>query len=162
MHPEAYAKMDQLLTRVTLPPGANVCDLGSLDVNGNYRPLIEGRGWNYLGVDIRPGPNVDEVIAPYRVADLAQARFDLIISGSTLEHVREPWIWMDDAADALLPGGKLIIITHHNHPYHEYPVDCFRFYPEGFRALFDCTGKLHRYDISMYNPHDIYAVAERE
>ena len=44
------------------PGGGSVLDVGSYDVNGTYRPLFPA-GWDYLGVDIEKGPNVDLVVA---------------------------------------------------------------------------------------------------
>ena len=71
MHPEALEAMTGMVDRFAQGRTAvrpyQVLDVGSLDVNGTYRPLIEGRGWSYCGLDIRRGPNVDVVAAdPYR------------------------------------------------------------------------------------------------
>ena len=37
----------------------HVCDIGSLDINGNNRYLFED--YKYIGVDIYPGRNVDVI-----------------------------------------------------------------------------------------------------
>ena len=43
-----------------LPPRRRVVEFGSADVNGNVRDLLSDEA-EYIGVDIRPGPNVDVV-----------------------------------------------------------------------------------------------------
>ena len=58
MHAEALEAMRELLGRGP-GRGAKALDVGSYDVNGTYRPLVEGRGWVYTGLDVSAGPNVD-------------------------------------------------------------------------------------------------------
>ncbi len=159
MHPEAYALMRDLLKPIHLPSAA-VLDVGSLDVNGTYRPLVEGRGWAYTGLDIQPGRNVDVVSEPYHFP-FEDERFDVVISGSTLEHVEHPWRWMPEAARVLKPDGWLVVITHWSFPLHEYPVDCFRFMPHGMKMLLDEARVLGDYHIQIANETDIYAVARK-
>ena len=38
-----------------------VLDVGSFDVNGNYREIFESIGLDYTGLDMEKGPNVDIV-----------------------------------------------------------------------------------------------------
>lgn len=157
MHDAAYTAMEQLLKRS--PSNTNcVLDVGSLDVNGTYRPMIEKRGWNYTGIDIRKGSNVDEVVHPY-CYPFGAGEFDVVISGSTMEHVEHPWLWLPEIARVLRPGGLLAIVTHWSFPLHEYPVDTFRYMPHGMKALFDWTGMLHQYDIRIINDTDIVGSA---
>ena len=49
MHAEAYEAMRQLLGRGP-GRGARVLDVGSYDVNGTYRPLVEGRGLSLIHI----------------------------------------------------------------------------------------------------------------
>lgn len=44
MHPEALAAVTKALEEWTDGP-ANLLDVGSFDVNGNYRGMVTGRGW---------------------------------------------------------------------------------------------------------------------
>lgn len=160
MHPEAYSEMARLLFRY-LGDAPNVLDVGSLDVNGTYRPLVEGRGWAYTGLDLVAGKNVDVVAAePYRYP-FVDSSFDIVISGSTAEHVAMPWLWIPELARLLRPGGMLAVITHHRFALHRYPQDYWRFMPDGLELLFNLAGGLGRYDIRMFNEHDIYGVAWR-
>jgi SAM-dependent methyltransferase len=143
-------------------PGLSVLDVGSLDVNGTYRPLIEPRGWDYTGLDIAPGPNVDIVAADPFDWPLVADSFDVVISGSTMEHVTAIWRWVPEMVRVLKPGGLLIIITHWQFVEHRYPVDCWRIMPDGMRYLFDETGQLEDYEIAIYSSTDIYGLARKK
>lgn len=157
MHDASLAEMSRILNR--WQGDASVLDVGSYDVNGTYRPIVERKGWQYTGMDVAAGPNVDIVSPdPYHFPIAADA-YDIVISGSTMEHVQAIWLWVPELARVLRPGGLLAIITHTSYPYHRYPVDCYRILPDGGRYLFDLTGCLERYDIRMYNETDISMVA---
>jgi SAM-dependent methyltransferase len=157
MHAEALAAMRELLPGELA--GRTVLDVGSFDVNGTYRPLIESMGGIYTGLDVAAGPNVDIVTPdPYRFP-LANASFDVVISGSTMEHVAAIWRWIPELVRVLRPGGVLCIVTHWSFPEHRYPVDCWRIMPDGMRFLFDETGCLSDYDIRIVSKWDIAARA---
>ncbi len=134
---------------------ARALDVGSFDVNGTYRPLVEGRGWEYVGLDVAAGPNVDVVASePYRFPFEAGA-FDVVLSGSTMEHVEAIWRWVPELARVLKPGGLLAIVTHWQFMEHRYPVDCWRIMPDGMRFLFDQVGELEGYEIGIVSKWDI-------
>ncbi len=157
MHEPTRREMDRLLSNWT--SGANLLDVGSLDVNGTTRPMVDRRGWQYTGVDIVPGKNVDVVSAdPYRYP-FDDAAFDIVISSCVMEHVEAIWLWVPELVRLLGPGGLLAIITHTSYPYHQFPVDCWRVMPDGMRYLFDQTGTLERYEIEMFCDTDISALA---
>ena len=67
-------------------------------------------------------------------------RFDIVLSGNVIEHVRRPWIWMQELARVCRPGGIVATITPVSWPYHEAPIDCWRIYPEGMRTLCEDAG----------------------
>jgi len=75
--------------------------------------------------------------------------FDIVVSGQVIEHVRKPWIWMRELARVCAPGGVVVTVSPVSWPYHEAPVDCWRIYPEGMRALCEEAGlhvELAHYD----------------
>ena len=119
MHAEAYEAMRQLLGRGP-GRGARVLDVGSYDVNGTYRPLVEGRGWEYTGLDVAAGPNVDVVTADAYRFPFEDGAFDVVLTGSTMEHVEAIWRWVPELARVLKPGGLLAIVTHWSFPEHRY------------------------------------------
>lgn len=113
-----------------------IIDLGSQDVNGSYRPLFDRPGWDYVGVDLSPGENVDIVLRdPYRWREIGSRTADVVISGQAFEHIEFFWLTMLEVERVLKPHGICCIIAPAGGFEHRYPVDCWRFYPDGFRAL---------------------------
>ena len=157
MHHEAMVAMRHLLRAYTAS-AARVLDVGSLDVNGSYRDLVERRNWTYTGLDIADGRNVDVVAPPYSYP-FDDNHFDVVMSGSTMEHVEQVWRWVPELARVLRPGGMLAIVTHWQFPEHRYPVDCWRIMPDGMRVLLDLCGCLERYDVAIVSEYDIAACA---
>ncbi len=76
---------------------------------------------------------------PYQF-DIPSESYDLVISAQVLEHVRMPWRWMPELARVTKTGGRVVTIVPVSWTYHEAPVDCWRIYPEGMRALHEEAG----------------------
>lgn len=114
----------------------NVVDLGSQDINGCYRSLFVSPSWTYTGIDMSAGKNVDIVLhSPYCWTEIKSESVDVLISGQAFEHVEFFWLTMLEIARVLKSGGICCIIAPASGPEHKYPVDCWRFYPDGFTAL---------------------------
>ena len=158
MHAESLALMESMLARYNDGP-ARVLDVGSLNVNGTYRPLVESKGWSYVGLDIVDGPNVDVVSTDPFYYPFPRWSFEVVISGSTMEHVTAVWEWVPELARLLRPGGLLAICTVTCWPIHRYPLDCWRVLPDGMEYLFDLTGVLEEYDISVDGKGNCYGSA---
>lgn len=136
MHESSYRHMGDLVARHLADcQRLSVLDLGSQDVNGSYRPLFDRAGWTYRGVDLAPGRNVDLVLSSPYVFPLASASVDLVISGQAFEHVEHFWLTWMELTRVLAPGGRIFLIAPSRGPEHRYPVDCWRFYPDGYAAL---------------------------
>lgn len=113
-----------------------ILDLGSLDVNGTYREYFDIPPWRYRGIDTAVGKNVDIVLRnPYHWREIKSNSVDVLISGQAFEHIAFFWISMLEIARVLKPGGLCCIIAPSAGVEHRYPVDCWRFYPDGFAAL---------------------------
>jgi len=118
-----------------------IADVGSCDINGSYRNLFSADAWEYVGFDVLPGKNVDVAVGdPWCVPVEHHKSFDVVISGQTLEHTRKPWRWIQDVASLAKPGGIIWIAAPNTFHYHEYPIDCWRIWPDGMRAIFDEAG----------------------
>ena len=142
MHSLSYNEMAANIGKYfeQLPEGARVLDIGSLDVNGTYRALIEPR-WEYIGVDVAPGRNVDYVMSSEFDTGLPESSADAVISGQCLEHCRNPFQLMAEVAKLAKPGAPILIVAPcAGWTQHRYPIDCWRFYPDGMRALFEQSG----------------------
>ncbi len=67
-------------------------------------------------------------------------RYDIVFSSQVIEHVRRVWLWVPELARVCKPGGYVITINPVSWPYHEAPIDCWRIFPEGMRALYEDAG----------------------
>ena len=108
-----------------------VADVGSYDVNGTFKPLLEQ--WDYTGLDIEDGPNVDVVIEPYY---FGEEQYDVVVSGNCMEHVEDLVQWADAIKDIVKSDGILMITTPFDIHEHKHPIDCWRVMPDGMRFLF--------------------------
>ncbi|MGJ7901626.1 methyltransferase domain-containing protein [Lysobacter sp. 1R34A] len=128
--------MQDLVTRyLDRDQSFSVIDIGSYDVNGSYRTLFGNPRWNYVGIDLEAGPGVDVVLSsPYELP-MASNSVDLVISGQAFEHVEFFWMSWLEMLRVLKPGGRIFLIAPSRGPEHRYPQDCWRFYPDGYRAL---------------------------
>lgn len=170
MHENSYQIMRALLA-VYGPPAdqaITVVDYGSMEVPegpGTYRPLIPP-AWTYTGVDIAPGPNVDHVMEGEYDTGLTAGSADLVISGQCLEHTRNPFAAVAEMARLLSSNGRLILIAPFAWECHRFPIDCWRFAPDGMRALMEASG-LTCTIASLSDPSgtgqrvDCYAVGEK-
>ena len=68
---------------------------------------------------------------------IADNCYDIVLSGQVIEHVKKPWKWVPELARITKPNGLVITINPVSWPYHEAPVDCWRMYPEGMKALYE-------------------------
>ncbi len=113
-----------------------IIDLGSLDVNGSYREIFDVPPWRYRGVDMSAGGNVDIVLHdPYNWREVRSESTDVVVSGQAFEHIEFFWLTMLEIARVLKPGGLCCLIAPSAGPEHRYPVDCWRFYADGFASL---------------------------
>ena len=119
--------------------GRRVLEVGSFDVNGSPRALIEIlKPSEYRGVDVEMGPGVDEIC---RAEDLVERfgpeSFDLLISTEMIEHVADWKIVVSNFKRILKPGGKIIITTRSlGFPLHDYPSDHWRFEMSDMEIIF--------------------------
>ena len=116
-----------------------ILDVGSQLVEegqGTYRGLFQRPDWVYDGLDVSPGLNVDVAVAdPYNWVEIADDTYDLVISGQALEHIEFFWGTAFEIGRVLKPGGITALIAPSNGFEHRYPVDCWRFYADGMRAM---------------------------
>ncbi len=113
-----------------------ILDLGSMAIGGSYRTIFQEDQWEYIGADIVSGDNVDMVLSdPYNWLEIESCSMDVVVSGQAFEHIAYFWKTVREIARVMKPGGLCCIIAPSGGPEHRYPVDCWRFYPDGMRAL---------------------------
>lgn len=102
MHPEAFEFVAHAVEE--LGPFERTVEFGSLDINGTVRSLF---GASYLGIDVQEGAGVD------LVADatewIADEPVDCVVCCEVFEHLDAWPSLVRSAAQALRPGGTLII-----------------------------------------------------
>jgi SAM-dependent methyltransferase len=119
--------------------GRRVLEVGSHDVNGSLRPVLESWGpAEYVGVDLAPGPGVDVVCpAEQLVARFGTARFDVLVSTEVIEHVEDWRAVISNCKRVLAPGGLILLTTRSpGYPYHAFPHDFWRYDQADMRAIF--------------------------
>lgn len=122
--------------------GADVLEVGSLDVNGSVRPMVAARRpASYVGVDVAAGPGVD------LVADVAELwrhydrdSFDVVVSTECLEHVEDWRRAIAAMVTVLRPGGVLVWTTRSaGFPYH-HPPDRWRYSQPAMAEILTAVG----------------------
>lgn len=139
MHHSSYKKMQKFVTAYLKNNEVSplkILDIGSTDINGTYKPLFTGKQWDYTGADLEPGKNVDIVLHDtYHWKELKSNYYDVVVCGQVFEHVEFFWLTALEIVRILKNGGLCCIIAPSAGFEHNHPVDCWRFYPDGFRAL---------------------------
>jgi SAM-dependent methyltransferase len=113
-----------------------ILDIGSYNVNGSYKQFFNDNKYEYTGLDIEAGSNVDIVLSnPYDWSSIDTDSYDVIITGQTFEHTEFFWITISEMTRVLKKDGLLCIIVPNKQREHRYPVDCYRFFTDGMVAL---------------------------
>jgi len=125
----------------SLVKGIRVIELGSRNVNGSVRPLLQEKlkPEFYVGVDAMPGPDVDVVWRAEQI-DLLYPKeiFHLVITTEMLEHVQDWRRVIENLFYLCAPGGHILITTRsEGFPKHDYPDDHWRFSLEDMRTIFE-------------------------
>jgi SAM-dependent methyltransferase len=119
-----------------------VLEVGSFDVNGSVRPIIQLLGPDeYIGVDMEMGPGVDRIcLAENLIHEFGRERFDLVVATELLEHVRDWQTVISNIKKVCSPGGIVLATTRsYGYPYHAVPQDYWRYEPDDMRKIFsDC------------------------
>lgn len=121
-------------------------EIGSYVVQGQeeiaLRPGIQQYVDSYTGIDMRAGPGVDIVTTEDNAFPFPDNEFDVVVSLDTLEHVRNPFTFIESASRVLKPGGYFFLATVFAFPIHGYPEDYFRFTPYCLKMLIEDYGHL--------------------
>lgn len=125
--------------------GLNILDIGSLDTTGknyNYKSIFDLSDWNYVGLDIMDGANVDILIKDiYNIDEIEDESYDVVISGQFFEHLEFFWITVAEIERILKPGGFCCIIAPSGGSKHGVSEhDCYRFYEDGMAAIASYVG----------------------
>jgi len=134
MHDTAL-KSGELFAKCYGGVGKVVIDIGGQDVNGSLRSFFTLLGMKYICLDIVSHPSVDVVIKPGDKMPFENGSVDLIISTSCFEHDPCFWLTFKEMCRIVKLGGFIYVNAPANGPYHKYPGDNWRFYPDSGQAL---------------------------
>jgi SAM-dependent methyltransferase len=120
-----------------LQPGDSVLEIGPdwSVPGGRVKPLIVAAGCDYAFADIKNPPGGVHMDGPYRIYE-ETSMYDAVVALNVAEHVFRLWDWVAELRRVTRPDGLLIFANPVSWPYHESPMDCWRIYPDGWRALF--------------------------
>ena len=90
---------------------------------------------NRLTADIDP-ERKPEVVADIQDMPFHNGEFEVILCTEVLEHVKNPFLAVQELERVLAPGGALILTTRFLFPIHDAPHDYFRYTKYGLRLLF--------------------------
>lgn len=152
MHRSSLHRMRWFVLQYVAPTIINadkqvkVLDVGSCDTAYAYNAVFSDPVFNYVGLDMVPGKNVDLVLPyPYDWSTIPTDEYDVVISGQAFEHIEFFWVTFSEMVRVLKPGGLLCLIVPANYMQHRYPVDCYRFSTDAMVALvrYNCLQLLH-------------------
>lgn len=140
MHKNSYLKMKWFKnTYLDTSKKLNILDIGSLDKTGNfnYSTLFNEKEWNYTGIDIEAGHNVDIVVKDiYNWTEIKNNSYDVIISGQFFEHLEFFWRTLAQIKRVLRPEGYLCIIVPSAGPRHGGDLpNCYIYNEDGLKAI---------------------------
>lgn len=119
--------------------GKKILDVGSVNINGSFRDYCTQHSpKSYLGIDLAPGSGVDQILnAELLVKTFGKNSFDVVISTEMLEHAAEWKPVITQMKQVLKPGCPILITTRsQGFPFHEYPVDAWRFSVSDMETIF--------------------------
>lgn len=123
---------EEFVSKIEKKP-ISILDIGSMRVHrrhNTYKRIFSSENYNYIGMDLEPGLNVD-IVGYENIKDV----YDVVISGQVLEHVKRPW-------DIILQWRQyfkkyICVIAPHTCREHKHPFDTYRYFPDGMKDLFE-------------------------
>jgi SAM-dependent methyltransferase len=139
-HQSVHTNSILLYKKYVLPlfqDGMKILEIGPDSFPSSYQELAKEFSVQWHTLDVHSGqhltyPNSSEYSFP-----IADDSYDFVLSGQVIEHVKRPWKWIPELARVTRNGGWVVTINPVSWIYHEAPVDCWRIYPEGMKALYE-------------------------
>jgi SAM-dependent methyltransferase len=119
--------------------GVKVLEVGP-DHPSTLRRIVSDVSIEWDTVDIFAHPELTYTASSEYSFPIPDDTYDVVVAANVLEHVRKVWVWIRELSRVCRPGGYVITVNPVSWPYHAIPIDCWRAYPEGMRALYDEGG----------------------
>ena len=131
----------------------NTLEIGSA-IDFSVKHAINNE-FNYTGVDIVEGENVDVVLKdPYKLPFDSDS-VNSVISISTFEHTEFFWLTYLEILRVLKPDGLFFLNAPSNSKFHRHSSDNWRFYPDSSIAL-EKWGKKNNYSPKVLEHYTNY------
>jgi SAM-dependent methyltransferase len=144
MHPSAQKNAKLFYEHYCKLETPTIVEIGSQNVNGSIRDYAPQKS-NYIGLDFAAGKGVDVVLTDAYKYPIEDNSVDIVVSSSCFEHADFFWLSYLEAMRILKPTGLFYLNVPSTGIYHEFPVDCWRFYPDSGKALSN-WGNRNNYD----------------
>lgn len=141
MHPSSIENMKKAITFLNLNNNLNILDVGGRGLGedrSSYYHIFKNIASIYHITDILPGENVTHVMPSEYSIPSNNEFYDLIVSGQTLEHVKNPFKLVFEMKRVLKTNGFMILIAPSTGPRHDV-TDCWRFMDDSFKAIAEET-----------------------
>jgi SAM-dependent methyltransferase len=128
--------------------GLKVLEIAPASFPSRYQELAGDPSMKWETIDFVSTEYIDqaavknltyELKSPYSFP-LEDESYDIVLSGQVLEHVEKIWVWLKELKRVVKKGGLIITINPVSWIYHEAPIDCWRVYPSGIKALAEEAG----------------------
>ena len=152
------AVFNSFLDRVRAMPSPRVLEIGSRARSGTtYRHFLP-EDVDYVGADMKEGPNVDVVADAHDLAAaLGDQRFDAAFSISVFEHLAMPWKAAVSINRVLHDGAVLFVGTHQSFPVHDAPWDFWRFSDNAWKCMFNRATGFRVLETALGEPAEMVA-----
>lgn len=118
-----------------------ILDVGGRDLNKDrsYKSIFENITHEYHIADIVPGEMVTHLMTDLYTIPSNDNYYDLIVSGQTIEHVKNPFKLVAEMKRVLKNNGFIILIAPSTGPRHDI-IDCWRIMDDGFKSIAEDVG----------------------
>lgn len=105
-----------------------------LDVGGGDRKISIK---NFVNLDVERHPGYVTIVADAHNLPFKDDAFDLILCEDVLEHLKKPWLAVNEFFRVLKNGGFIYVDTAFMQPLHRWPKHYFNMTKDGLRVLFE-------------------------
>lgn len=119
--------------------GARLLEIGPDAFPSTYAKLVNDQTVTWETVDLYESKELTYSATSEYSFPIADDSYEVVLAGQVIEHVRKIWVWVKEIERICKKGGYVILINPVSWPYHEAPIDCWRIYPEGMKALLEDT-----------------------
>lgn len=137
MHQSAYEFAKRFFDVYVKDRGpVRIAEIGSQNINGALRDHKPSNCIEYLGMDFEEGKGVDLVLNDAYDFPIKDDTYDVVVTSSCFEHSEMFWLTFLEGLRILKPTGVMYCNAPSAWmPYHRFPVDCWRFYPDAAKGL---------------------------